>query len=216
MMGIFRRNPVAKHLGQQEMSGFIDGSLPIEQATMCETHFRTCEACKNEFLAIQETVFLLRQIPMDKPQKSFILTRQEAQDSSWSLNNPLWIRRIGGVMALVAVLLFGGEFTGMGGFYDDSIPQQVGSKTLPSLIRISGESGPEGSLSLVQSQESIDALGYSETFPSGDPQLNDRESIGVTGESTTQFRLWRLELGLFIFGIIFFLLGFFKVRKSYF
>lgn len=216
MMGIFRRNPVAKHLGQEEISGLIDGSLPIEQTTWCETHFHNCPSCNNEFLAVQETVSFLRQIPIEKPQKSFILTRRDIQESSWSLNNPLWIRRVGGVMAMVAVLLFGAEFAGIKGFYDDSIPQQVGSKTLPSLIRISGESGPEGSLSLVRGQESIDALGYSETFSTEMTNINNRDSNGVTGDSKSQFRLWPLELGIFVFGIFLFLLGSSKTRKSYF
>jgi hypothetical protein len=119
-------------------------------------------------------------------------------------------------MAMVAVLLFGAEFAGIKGFYDDSIPQQVGSKTLPSLIRISGESGPEGSLSLVRGQESIDALGYSETFSTEMTNINNRDSNGVTGDSKSQFRLWPLELGIFVFGIFLFLLGSSKTRKSYF
>ena len=216
MMGIFRRNPAAKHVGLEEMSSLIDGSISSETRFSYESHFQNCLSCKDEFLGMQETVFLLKKLPMVQPERSFLLTERETQESSWSLNNLLSIRRVGMAMALVAMLLFAGDLTGFAGSSNDSSSLQVGSKTLPSLIRISGESGPESTLSLTSNEKSNELAGYSETFLEESIPVNSTDPQNVSVDSQTKLELWYLQIGLFAFGIILFLLGSIKARRSFF
>ena len=216
MMGIFRRNPAAKHVGLEEMSSLIDGSISSETRFSYESHFQNCLSCKDEFLGMQETVFLLKKLPMVQPERSFLLTERETQESSWSLNNLLSIRRVGMAMALVALLLFAGDLTGFAGSSNDSSSLQVGSKTLPSLIRISGESGPESTLSLTSNEKSNELAGYSETFLEESIPVNSTDPQNVSVDSQTKLELWYLQIGLFAFGIILFLLGSIKARRSFF
>ena len=216
MMGIFRRNPAAKHVGLEEMSSLIDGSISSETRFSYESHFQNCLSCKDEFLGMQETVFLLKKLPMVQPERSFLLTERETQESSWSLNNLLSIRRVGMAMALVALLLFAGDLTGFAGSSNDSSSLQVGSKTLPSLIRISGESGPESTLSLTSNEKSNELAGYSETFLEESIPVNSTDPQNVSADPQTKLELWYLQIGLFAFGIILFLLGSIKARRSFF
>ena len=216
MMGIFRRNPAAKHVRLEEMSSLIDGSITGEQRFSYESHFQSCLSCKDEFLGIQETVSLLKKMPMVQPAKSFILTKRESQESSWSLNNIFSFRRVGMTMALVAMLLFAGNLSGLVGAPNDSSSIQVGSKTLPSLIRVSGESGPESSLSLISNENSNDSTGYSETFLEESIPLNESGSQQISVDSKVGFELWNLQVGFFVLGIILFLVGSLRARRSFF
>lgn len=216
MMGIFRRNPAAKHVRLEEMSSLIDGSISGDQRFSYESHFQDCISCKDEFLGMQETVFLLKKIPMVQPEKSFLLIERETQESSWSLNNLFSIRRVGMAMALVAMLLFAGDLTGFAGSSNDSSSLQVGSKSLPSLIRISGESGPESTLSLTSNGDSNETSGYSETFLEESIPVNGTDLQNISGDSQAKLELWYLQIGLFVGGIILFLLGTLRTRRSFF
>ena len=107
-------------------------------------------------------------------------------------------------MALVAMLLFAGDLTGFAGSSNDSSSLQVGSKTLPSLIRISGESGPESTLSLTSNEFSNETYGYSETFLEESIPVNGKDPQNISGESQNKLELWHLQIGLFVVGIIYY------------
>lgn len=221
-MGMLRRNPASRHIRPELFSILIDGDQLGGQESWVATHLENCRPCRDEYYEIQETVSLLQSIPMVKPQKSFVLTQQEVQESPSLLNGLFGLRRLGIAMALVGTLLFVGDSMGFIGPSSDSLPIQVGSKALPANIRISGESGPEKSLSLTLVEELSlnpresrnNKLADQGVFSAETAVVNNSGPKRLSGNSNNKFEFWYLQIGLFVTGIFLFLIGFSRVRRS--
>jgi len=61
-----------RHLGQGEISEYLDGRLSGRQIERIEAHLESCAACREEVESLRMTTQLLRRMPQREPGRSFV------------------------------------------------------------------------------------------------------------------------------------------------
>ncbi len=98
-MRLFRRH--AKHIGLQELSGFVDDRLAVNRKRQVEAHLESCGLCREGLEGLQYTVGLLKQAPMLAPRRRLVMPDAPAA----VVARPMIISWAYGAAASVAVLL---------------------------------------------------------------------------------------------------------------
>lgn len=61
-----------RHLGQGEVSEYLDGRLSGRRVERIEVHLESCAACREEVESLRMTTQLLRRMPQREPGRSFV------------------------------------------------------------------------------------------------------------------------------------------------
>lgn len=99
---MFKRFKRSEHKRVEELlSAYIDGELPIEEATLVEKHLRDCSACTQNLETLRQTVSLMQQLPAVSPPRSFAISHLVVPERRWAWGY-VYLR---GATALAALLL---------------------------------------------------------------------------------------------------------------
>ncbi|MDA0263753.1 MAG: zf-HC2 domain-containing protein [Chloroflexi bacterium] len=63
-----------KHISQETLSEYLDGRLQGRPLERVERQLGECDACRQELDELQATVSLMRQLPMETPHRSFVMS----------------------------------------------------------------------------------------------------------------------------------------------
>ena len=93
----------------EELSAYLDGMLTADEHERVETHLQTCDTCREEREALEQTLSLIHTLPEIKPPENFVesvRTRIDLEDKDGKVIH--WTRspalRIGVAACAVAVL----------------------------------------------------------------------------------------------------------------
>ena len=102
MMWIFSRKK--GHIRLETLSEYMDGRLSPDRHRRVEGHLEACSRCVEEMESLEQTVGLLRQVPIVGPRRSFVLGEEAvAAPARRETRMPVLAY---GAAAVVAVLLF--------------------------------------------------------------------------------------------------------------
>ena len=102
MMWIFSRKK--GHIRLETLSEYMDGRLSPDRHRRVARHLEACSRCAGEMESLEQTVGLLRQVPMVGPRRSFVLG-EEAVGAPARRETRMPVLAYGAA-AVVAVLLF--------------------------------------------------------------------------------------------------------------
>ncbi|MEE8466766.1 MAG: zf-HC2 domain-containing protein [Dehalococcoidia bacterium] len=63
-----------KHINQETLSEHLDGRLQGRDLERVEQRLEECDACRQELAELQATVAMMRQLPMETPRRSFVMS----------------------------------------------------------------------------------------------------------------------------------------------
>ena len=63
-----------KHINQDTLSEYLDGRLQGTGLEQVEQRLGECDACRQELEELQVTVAMMRQLPMETPRRSFVMS----------------------------------------------------------------------------------------------------------------------------------------------
>ena len=66
--------PTHKHIGRNTLSEYLDGRLQGRDLERVEQQLGECHPCRLELEELQATVAMMRQLPMETPRRSFVMS----------------------------------------------------------------------------------------------------------------------------------------------
>jgi anti-sigma factor RsiW len=106
---MFKRFKRSEHKRVEELlSAYIDGELPIEEATLVEKHLRDCSACTQNLETLRQTVSLMQQLPAVSPPRSFAISHLVVPERprAWGY---VYLRGATALAALLLTVLLAGD-----------------------------------------------------------------------------------------------------------
>ena len=87
--------PAHKHIGQDTLSEHLDGRLRGRPLERVERQLGECDACRQDLAELQATVAMMRQLPMETPHRSFVMTAPPPEPArtrpNLALRAPNWV-----------------------------------------------------------------------------------------------------------------------------
>ena len=87
--------PAHKHIGQVTLSEHLDGRLRGRLLERVERQLEECDACRQELADLQATVAMTRQMPMEAPRRSFVMSAPPMESTrarpNLALRAPNWV-----------------------------------------------------------------------------------------------------------------------------
>ena len=83
------------------LSPYQDDELEPGERQKVELHLKSCLACQKELDSLQQTIDLVRQIPVISSSRSFAITEREVERKTWNVR----LKALIGATTLVAVIL---------------------------------------------------------------------------------------------------------------
>ena len=84
-----------KHIGQDTLSEHLDGRLRGRPLERVERQLGECDACRQDLAELQATVAMMRQLPMETPRRSFVMTAPPPEPMrarlALALRAPNWV-----------------------------------------------------------------------------------------------------------------------------
>lgn len=106
---MFKRFKRSEHKRVEELlSAYIDGELPIEEATLVEKHLRDCSACTQNLETLRQTVSLMQQLPAVSPPRSFAISHLVVPERRWAWGY-VYLRGATALAALLLTVLLAGD-----------------------------------------------------------------------------------------------------------
>lgn len=106
---MFKRFKRSEHKRVEELlSAYIDGELPIEEATLVEKHLRDCSPCTQNLETLRQTVSLMQQLPAVSPPRSFAISHLVVPERRWAWGY-VYLRGATALAALLLTVLLAGD-----------------------------------------------------------------------------------------------------------
>ncbi len=84
-----------KHINQETLSEYLDGRLRGKDLERVEQRLADCDACRLELEELQATVAIMRQLPMETPRRSFVMSAPPPEPArsrpALALRAPNWV-----------------------------------------------------------------------------------------------------------------------------
>ncbi len=137
-----------KHIAQDTLSEYLDGRLRGRRLERAERQLQICDACRRELEELQATVAMMRQLPMEPPPRSFVMSAPPPEPArarpALALRAPNWVYAgAASVAALALAITVSVDATG--GLSPDPLRRDVEITTLapaPASEQITITSGP--------------------------------------------------------------------------
>ena len=137
-----------KHIAQDTLSEYLDGRLRGRRLERAERQLQICDACRRELEELQATVAMMRQLPMEPPPRSFVMSAPPPEPArarpALALRAPNWVYAgAASVAALALAITVSVDATG--GLSPDPLRRDVEITTLapaPASEQITVTSGP--------------------------------------------------------------------------
>ena len=124
-----------KHINQDTLSEYLDGRLQGGDLERVELRLEECGACRLEMEELQATVAMMRQLPMETPRRSFVMSAPPLESGrarpALFLRAPNWVYAgAASVAALALAVTISIDATG--GLSSDPLRQDVESAAMSS------------------------------------------------------------------------------------
>ena len=84
-----------KHIGQDTLSEYLDGRLRDRPLERVERQLAECDACRQDLAELQAVVAMMRQLPMETPRRSFVMSAPPPEPArarpALPLRAPNWV-----------------------------------------------------------------------------------------------------------------------------
>ncbi len=84
-----------KHINQETLNEYLDGRLRGKDLERVEQRLADCDACRLELEELQATVAIMRQLPMETPRRSFVMSAPPPEPArsrpALALRAPNWV-----------------------------------------------------------------------------------------------------------------------------
>ena len=136
-----------KHIGQDTLSEYLDGRLQGRDLDRVGQRLEECDACRQDLEELQATVAMVRQLPMETPRHSFVMSAPPPEPvrarPALALRAPNWVYAgAASIAALALAITVAVDATG--GLSSDPLRRDVETTTLASApaSEETGVSGP--------------------------------------------------------------------------
>ncbi len=135
-----------KHIGQDTLSEYLDGRLQGRDLDRVGQRLEECDACRKDLEELQATVAMVRQLPMETPRRSFVMSAPPAEPvrvrPALALRAPNWVYVVAASVAALALAITVVDATG--GLSSDPLRRDVETTALASAPapEETGVSGP--------------------------------------------------------------------------
>ena len=96
-----------KHIGRDTLSEYLDGRLQWGDLERVEEQLEECSSCRLELEELQATVAMIRQLPMEAPRRSFLMSAPPPEPArrrpALALRAPNWV--YAGAVSVAALAL---------------------------------------------------------------------------------------------------------------
>ena len=84
-----------KHINQETLNEYLDGRLRGKDLERVEQRLADCDACRLELEELQATVAIMRQLPLETPRRSFVMSAPPPEPArsrpALALRAPNWV-----------------------------------------------------------------------------------------------------------------------------
>ena len=141
--------PAHKHIGQGTLSEHLDGRLRGRPLERVERQLGECDACRHNLAELQATVAVMRQMPMEAPRRSFVMSAPPPEPvrvrPALALRAPNWVYAgAASVAALALAITVSVDVTG--GLSSEPLRRDFQTTAVAptaASVQVTGVSGPE-------------------------------------------------------------------------
>ncbi len=171
-----------KHVNQNTLSEYLDGRLQGRNLERVEQQLGECDACRLELEELQATVAMMRQLPMEPPRRSFVMSAPppipaQARPALF-LRAPSWVYAgAASVAALALAVTVSVDATG--GLSSDPLRRQDVAVTTPSSV-------PTSEQAIATSATTAESASEIEDDEAAPPSLAAAAPASATADQTTR------------------------------